>query len=129
MPGIGKCGFDILLSLMTRRVVHDKQASEQEFGQKVLQHPCMKDVGGDMGHEQACGQERLSDQGVNDMGSASCMPIFYTMATLTHRRIAMRMRHVVSKSAFIKVNDDAAFALIAFNFFRKMCQSSSLGLG
>jgi hypothetical protein len=69
-----------------------------------------------MGCEQAHGQERLSDQGVNDMGSASCMPTLYTMAMLTHRCTAMRTRHVVRKATFIKVNDNAAFALIAFNF-------------
>ncbi|SFM05675.1 hypothetical protein SAMN05421863_101147 [Nitrosomonas communis] len=39
------------------------------------------------------------------------------MGTLPHRRIAIRAWHVVRKAAFIKVNDDAAFALIAFNFF------------
>ena len=44
------------------------------------------------------------------------MLVFYTMATLIHWRIAMRARHVVCKAAFIKVNNDAAFALIAFNF-------------
>ncbi|WP_218151927.1 hypothetical protein [Nitrosomonas communis] len=29
----------------------------------------------------------------------------------------MRAWHVMRKAAFIKVNDDATFALIAFNFF------------
>ena len=44
------------------------------------------------------------------------MPVFYAMGALTHWRIAMRAWHVMRKAAFIKVNDKAAFALIAFNF-------------
>ena len=47
------------------------------------------------------------------------MPIFYAMGAFTHWRIAMRAGHVVRKAAFIKVNNDAAFALIAFNFLLK----------
>ncbi|SFM20240.1 hypothetical protein SAMN05421863_10176 [Nitrosomonas communis] len=115
MPDMGNGGLDIL-PLMKGCVVHDNRASEQKFRQKVLRHSRIDNVGGDMGYEQAYGQECLSDQGADHMGSASCMPIFYVMATLTHWRIAMRARHVVSKAAFIKVDDDATFAFIAFNF-------------
>jgi hypothetical protein len=115
MPGIGNGGFDIL-PFVEGRVVHDNHASGQELGQKVLRHPRIEDVGVDIGGKQAHGQERPFDQSTDDIGSASCMPIFYTMAALTHRRIAMRTRHVMRKAAFIKVNDDAACALIAFNF-------------
>ena len=67
----------------------------------------------------AYGQQRLSDESANDIGSACCMLVFYAMGAFTHWRIAMRARHVVCKAAFIKVNDDAAFALIAFNFLLK----------
>ncbi|SFN16512.1 hypothetical protein SAMN05421863_11187 [Nitrosomonas communis] len=115
MPGIGNGGLDIL-PLMEGCVVHDNYASGQKFRQKVLRHPRIENVGGDMGYEQAYGQQRLSDQGADHMGSASCMPIFYTMDAFTHWRIAMLTRHVMRKAAFINVNDDAAFALIAFNF-------------
>ena len=80
MPGIGQGGFDIL-SLVERRVVHDDHASGREFGQKILRSPRMKDVSVDIGCEQAHGQERLFNQGTDDIGSASCMPIFYAMAT------------------------------------------------
>lgn len=116
MASIGKGSFDIL-SFMERRVVHDDHASEREFRQKILHNPRMKDVSVDIGCEQTHSQERLFDQRVDDIGSASCMPIFYAIATLAHRRIAMRARHVVRKAAFIKVNDDAACAFIAVNFF------------
>ncbi len=75
MPGIGQGGFDIL-SLVERRVVHDDHASRREFGQKILRNPRMKDVSVDIGCEQAHGQERLFDQGANDIGSAFCRPIF-----------------------------------------------------
>lgn len=115
MPGIGNGGLDIL-PFVEGRVVHDNHASGQELGQKVLRHPGIEDVGVDMGGKQAHSQEYPFDQSADHIGSASCMPIFYAMATLTHRRIAMRTRHVMRKAAFIKVNDDAAFALIAFNF-------------
>jgi hypothetical protein len=77
----------------------------------------MEDVGVDMRCEQAHGQERPFDQGADDIGSTCCMPILYTMAMLTPRCVAMRTWRIMSKATFIKVNDDAAFALIAFNFF------------
>lgn len=115
MPGIGNGGLDIL-PFVEGRVVHDNHASGQELGQKVLRHPGIEDVGVDMGGKQAHSQEYPFDQSADHIGSASCMPIFYAMATLTHWRIAMRAWHVVRKAAFIKVNNDAAFALIAFNF-------------
>jgi hypothetical protein len=47
------------------------------------------------------------------------MSIFYAIAMFIPRRIAMRAEHVVRKAAFIKINNDAAFAFIAFNFFLK----------
>ncbi|SFM86353.1 hypothetical protein SAMN05421863_106222 [Nitrosomonas communis] len=96
---------------MEGRVAHDNHASVQKFRQKVLRHPSIENVGGDIGDEQAYGQQHFSDQGVDDMGSASCMSIFYAMRALTHWRIAMRAQLVMSKAAFIKVNDDAVFAL------------------
>ncbi|SFL56246.1 hypothetical protein SAMN05421863_10018 [Nitrosomonas communis] len=116
MPGIGKGGLDIL-PFVEGRVVHDNYARRQKFRQKVLGHPCIENVGGDMGYEQVYGQERLSAQGADHMGSACCMPVFYAMGVFTYWRIAMRAWHVMRKAAFIKVNDDATFALIAFNFF------------
>ena len=128
MPGIGNGGLDIL-PFVKGRVVHDNHASGQELGQKVLRHPGMEDVGVDMGGKQAHGQERPFDQSADDIGSASCMPIFYAMATLTHWRIAMRAWHVVRKAAFIKVNNDAAFALIAFNFLLKDTSLFFAGFG
>ena len=115
MPSMGNGSLDIL-PLMEGRVVHDNHASGQKFRQQVLRYPRIGNVSGDMGHEQAYGQERLSDQGADHMGSTSCMPIFYAMGAFTHWRIAMRAGHVVRKAAFIKVDDDAAFAFIAFNF-------------
>lgn len=128
MPGIGNGGFDIL-PFMERRVVHDNHARGQKFRQKVLRHPRIENVGGDIGYEQAYGQEYPSNQSADHIGSASCMPIFYAMATFTHWRIAMRARHIVRKAAFIKVNDDAAFALIAFNFFLKDAPRFFAGFG
>ena len=129
MPGMGNGGLDIL-PLMECRVVHDNHASGQELGQKVLRHPRIKNVGSDTtGCKQAYGQERLSDQGADDMGSASCMPIFYTMTTFTHRRIAMRAWHVMRKAAFINIKDDAALALIAFNFLLKDTRLFFAGFG
>ncbi|WP_177198053.1 hypothetical protein [Nitrosomonas communis] len=41
----------------------------------------------------------------------------------------MRTWHVVRKATFIKVNDDAAFALIAFNFFLEDMPIFFAGLG
>ena len=128
MPSIGNGGFDIL-PFMERRVVHDNYASGQELGQKVLRHPRIENVGGDIGYEQAYGQERPFDQSTDHIGSASCMPIFYAIATFTYWRIAMRAWHVVRKAAFIKVNDNAAFALIAFNFLLKDAPLFFAGFG
>jgi hypothetical protein len=91
----------------------------QKFRQKILHQPRIENVGGDIGDEQAYGQQRLSDQGVDHIGSASFMPVFYAMGAFTHWRIAMRAGHVVRKAAFIKINDNAAFLLIAFNFLLK----------
>jgi len=116
MPGISKGGFDVL-SFVEHCVVHDDHASGQEFGQKVLRNPSIEDVGVDIGSKQAHGQERPFDQSADDIGSASCMPIFYAMTALAYRCIAMRARHVVSKATFININDDSAFALMTFNFF------------
>ena len=117
------------LPLMEGRVVHDNHASGQELGQKVLRHPRIENVRGDIGYEQTYGQQRLSDQGANHIGSTSCMPVFYAMDALTHWRIAMRARHVVRKAAVIKINDDAAFALIAFNFLLKDMSLFFAGFG
>ncbi len=114
MPGNG--GLDIL-PFMEGCVVHDNHASGQKFRQKVLRYPRIENVRGDIGYEQTYGQQRLSDESANHIGSTSCMPVFYAMDALAHRCIAMRAWHVVHKAAFIKVNDDAAFALIVFNFF------------
>nr|WP_175492176.1 hypothetical protein [Nitrosomonas sp. Nm34] len=41
----------------------------------------------------------------------------------------MRAWHVVRKAAFIKVNDNAAFALIAFNFLLKDAPLFFAGFG
>ena len=128
MPGIGNGGFDIL-PLMEGCVVHDNHASGQKFRQKVLRQPRIENVRGDIGYEQAYGQQRLSDQSANHIGSTSCMPVFYAMGALAHRCIAMRAWHVVRKAAFIKVNDDAAFALIAFNFLLKDMSLFFAGFG
>ncbi len=111
------------------RVGHDNHASGQKLRHQVLRHPCIENVGGDIGYEQAYGQQRLSDQGANDISSAPCMPIFYAMGALTHWRIAMRAWHAVRKAAFIKVNNDAAFSLIAFNFFLKDAPLFFAGFG
>lgn len=116
MPGIGNGDFDIL-PFVEGRVVHDNHASGQELGQKVLRHPRIEDVSVDISGKQAHGQERSFDQSADHIGTTCCMPVFYTMTAFTHRRIAMRTRHVMRKAAFIKVNDDAVCALIAFNFF------------
>jgi hypothetical protein len=128
MPGIGNSSLDIL-PFMEGCVVHDNHASGQKFRQKVLRYPRIKNIGGDIGYEQAYGQQRLSDQGANDIGSTSCMPVFYAMSAFTHRRIAMRAWHVVRKAAFIKINDNAAFALIAFNFLLKDAPLFFAGFG
>ncbi len=116
MPGIGNGGLDIL-PFMKGCVVHDNHASGQKFRQQVLRYPPIENVSGDIGDEQTYGQERLSDESANHIGSTSCMPVFYAMDALTHWRIAMRAWHVVSKAAFIKVDDNAACSLIVFNFF------------
>nr|WP_254776424.1 hypothetical protein [Nitrosomonas sp. Nm34] len=81
IPGVGNGGFDILL-FMKRCVVHDNHASRQKFRQQVLRHSRIENVGGDIGDEQAYGQQRLSDQSADPIGSASCMPIFYAMGVL-----------------------------------------------
>jgi hypothetical protein len=57
------------------------------------------------------------------------MPVFYAMGAFTDWRIAMRAGHIVHKAAFIKVNDDAAFLLIAFNFLLKDTSLFFAGFG
>ena len=86
MPGIGNGGLDIL-PFMEGCVVHDNHASGQKFRQQVLRQPRIENVRGDIGDEQAYGQQRLSDQGTDPIGSASCMPIFYAIGVLVLIRV------------------------------------------
>lgn len=110
MAGIPDGLFDVC-ALVEGSVVHDESGPRRELRHQVLHQPGMEDVGGDVGLEQADGEQRGSRQGTDGVDAASCVPVARSGAALTSGRIAVGAGHVPGEAAFVDVDDRPALSL------------------
>lgn len=115
MSGVSD-GILAILSLMECCVIHHHHAAGWEFWEQIFHHPNMKDIGVDVGFEQANGRQEFADQRANSIGAASGLPVVRAVTALSFKAVAVGARHIMGKAALVDIDDGARLGFIGRNF-------------
>ena len=109
-------GILAVLPFVESRIVHHHDAVWWEFWEQIFHHPNMKDIGVDVGFEQANGRQEFADQSADGIGAASGLPVVRAVTALSFEAVAMGARHIMGKAALVDIDDGARLGFIGRNF-------------
>ena len=112
-------GRSNVCAFMECGVIHHNDACRRPLRQQILNDPLIENICVDVGFEQTSSQKNLADQSADNVCSTFRMPVAWAKTPLAGRGIAMLARHVMSKTAFVDIDDRASLRLINLNSLTK----------